>query len=259
MLSLEHITPFFPETMRKFPRSMLREYLQYKILAQIFDTPVGSKLSFLGGTALRIIHGNARFSEDLDFDNFGVSPEEFAKLANEIRKKLALEGVATRTRVVAKNAFRCYINIPAILHREHLSPHPEETILIQIDTLPHHFSYEPERRILNKFDVFSEILVTPATLILAQKIVAAFDRKRAKGRDFYDIVFLLSQNILPDSAYLAATIGIRSPAELKHHILEQCAPLDFHKLASDVEPFLFQPKDKSRVTLFREYISQMPW
>lgn len=259
MLSLEEITPFFPEAMRRFPRSIMREYLQYKMLEIIFETPEGRQLSFLGGTALRIMHGNERFSEDLDFDNFGLSPKNFTRMSDEIRKKFALEGVTVETRTVAKNAFRCYCKIPNILYREGLSPHPTEKILIQVDTLPHHFDYTPERKLLNRFDVFSEILVTPAPLILAQKIVAAFDRKRAKGRDFYDIVFLLSRNTTPDFPYLAATMDIHNVSTLKRHILQRCAPLDFSALANDVEPFLFRSKDKMRVSLFPQCIEQLPW
>ncbi|MGI4871815.1 MAG: nucleotidyl transferase AbiEii/AbiGii toxin family protein [Janthinobacterium lividum] len=32
----------------------------------------GRPLLFPGGTCLRIVHGNQRFSEDLDFDNSGL-------------------------------------------------------------------------------------------------------------------------------------------------------------------------------------------
>jgi len=70
----------------------MREYLQYKILEIIFGTNQAAKLSFLGGTAIRMLHGNKRFSEDLDFDNFGLKEKEFENLATELHKKLKMEG-----------------------------------------------------------------------------------------------------------------------------------------------------------------------
>jgi len=64
MLGIDEIQKFFPESLHTFKRFMLREYLQYKILQIVFEGSFGNKLIFLGGTCLRIVHGNLRFSED---------------------------------------------------------------------------------------------------------------------------------------------------------------------------------------------------
>lgn len=73
MISINQIAQYYPESLRGFKRNILREYLQYKILEIIFNSRLSPKLSFLGGTALRIVHENKRFLEDLDFDNFKLS------------------------------------------------------------------------------------------------------------------------------------------------------------------------------------------
>ena len=255
MMNLEQILVQYSQDMHKFKRALLREYMQYKILEIIFATQYNNKLSFLGGTALRIIHGNTRFSEDVDFDNFGLSEEEFKELSEEIKRGFGVEGVQAEIRTVTKKAFRCYLKIPEILHREGVSQMPEEKILIQIDTLPHHFDYSPENVLINKFDVFSEIRVTPTQLILSQKIVAAFDRKRAKGRDFYDILFLISKKTKPDFRYLTKTIGVNNSKELNDYITENCRYLNFIELAKDVEEFLIKPQHKEKVVRFPEIIS----
>ena len=80
MLSINQIEKYYPESLRGFKRNILREYLQYKILDIIFNSRLAPKLSFLGGTALRIVHGNNRFSEDLDFDNFQLTETDFVQL-----------------------------------------------------------------------------------------------------------------------------------------------------------------------------------
>ena len=49
---------------------------------------------------------------------------------------------------------------------------------------PQHFGFEPEEYILNRFDVFTEIPVTPTSLLLAQKFYAIMNRKRSKAATF---------------------------------------------------------------------------
>lgn len=46
---------------------VVREEYEILILKEIFESKYGSSLVFKGGTALRLVYGSARFSEDLDF------------------------------------------------------------------------------------------------------------------------------------------------------------------------------------------------
>jgi len=52
-------------------RSMIKEYLQCKVLEIIYRSPYQSRLVFIGGTRLRLLNGFRRFSDDLDFDIIG--------------------------------------------------------------------------------------------------------------------------------------------------------------------------------------------
>ena len=255
MLNLEQIEQQYPESLRPFKRGLLREYLQYKILEIIFASKYAVKLSFLGGTALRVVYGNTRFSEDVDFDNFGLREDEFEDLARKVRVGLEAEGLKVEVDTVAKGAYRCRVRLPEILFVNELSSHQEEKILIQIDSVAHDFAYQPDKKILNKFDVFSEIFVTPTDILLSQKIYAAVNRKRAKGRDFYDIVFLLSF-AKPNYAYLKAKLSIADSESLRKKLLEFVAEFDFKELGRDVGPFLFKAEDTRKVELFREFIAQ---
>jgi len=253
MLSLQEIEKHYPENIRGFKRNILREYLQYKILQIIFDSEFASKLAFLGGTALRIVHGNTRFSEDLDFDNFGLEKNEFDQISRLVKKKLELDGYEVEIRNVYKGAYRCYVRIPKLLFDSGLSGYEEEKILIQLDTAPHGFSYNPEKVILNKFEVFTKINVTPLDIILAQKIFAIFNRKAMKGRDFFDTVFLLAKT-RPNYDYLQLKLQIRNGKELREKLLSIDDKINLEELAGDVEPFLFNSSDAKKVTLFIEYI-----
>ena len=70
MLSYNSIQSAYPISLHSKGRFIIREYLQYKLLEIIYTSIFATKLIFLGGTNLRIVHGNQRFSEDLDFDIF---------------------------------------------------------------------------------------------------------------------------------------------------------------------------------------------
>jgi len=256
MLDLEEIEQYYPDNLRGFKKNMLREYLQYKILEIIFSSKVANKLSFLGGTALRIVYNNTRFSEDLDFDNFGLTKKDFIYLIHEIRDRLTELGYLVETRNVFKGAYRCYIRIPKILFDNDISKLKREKMMIQIDTAPHEFAYNPDKKILNKFDVFTQIFITPLDILLSQKIYAILNRRRPKGRDFFDVVFLLKK-IKPNYKYLEKKTGIKNSRELKQKFLKYLNSVDLESLAKDVQPFLFNPKNNQEVIIFREYIEQI--
>jgi predicted nucleotidyltransferase component of viral defense system len=252
MLDIKQIESFYPENIRIFKRNLLREYLQYKILEAIFDSEYGEKLFFMGGTAIHIIHQNKRFSEDLDFDNIGLKEKDFEQLTQLIQRRLSLEGCKLEIRNVYKGAYRSYIRFSDILFESGLSAHRKEKLLIQIDAEPQEFEYLPEKIILNKFDVFLRINVVPIDILLAQKIYAIFNRKRAMGRDFYDTVFLLGKT-KPNPNYIKSKLETRD-TELKDKLLQKCNDLDFKYLAKDVEPFLFAPDDSKKILYFYDYI-----
>lgn len=256
MLPLSEIRPYYPEELQRFPRFMLREYIQYKILEILYESPFATDLCFLGGTCLRIVHGNRRFSEDLDFDNISLEADAFDEVSSEIQIGLEREGYEVELKTVMKGAWHCYIRFPGLLFNEGLTGHQEEKILIQLDTEPQHFDYEPERFLLNRFEVFTTIWTTPLPLLMAQKIYAILNRNRNKGRDFYDLVFLMGRDIKPNYPYLEAKVSISDPELLKETLLNRCNQLEMDAMAKDIEPFLFEATDVKKVVHFTEVVQQ---
>jgi predicted nucleotidyltransferase component of viral defense system len=256
MLDLQQIKQEYPKPLQGYDRAIVREYLQVKILQAIFESAQASKLSFLGGTALRIVHGNSRFSEDIDLDNFGLSWRAFGELVQKVKQFLELEGFLVETSMVARDAFHCDLRFPELLYDQGLSPHQQEKILIQLDTVAQGYPYSSEIRILNKFDVFTEIRLTPLSVLLSQKIYTAVNRKRPKGRDFYDITFLLSKT-RPDYGFIHQKMGVSSPESLREELLLRIEVFDFDALAGDVAPFLIAKEEVKRVVKFREFWKQV--
>jgi predicted nucleotidyltransferase component of viral defense system len=256
MISIENLLKYYPESLHPYKSFILREYLQYKILEIVFNSTYGNKLSFLGGTCLRLVHGNDRFSEDIDFDNFNLSEEDFEEISKTIKTQLERQGYTIEIKNVYRGAFHCYIRFPKLLYDYRLTGHAEQKILIQLDTEPHNYSYTPENFILNQFDVFTPIKITPREILLSQKIYALINRNRKKGRDFYDVVFLL-KNTRPDYSYLELKLGIHDKKSLKERILKVCEDVDLNEMARDVQPFLFKPEDARYIILFPDYIHQI--
>jgi predicted nucleotidyltransferase component of viral defense system len=253
MMSLSEIRSYYPDYLHNRGEFLLREYLQYKILELLFQSNYASKFVFLGGTCLRIVHGNRRFSEDLDFDNFNLAQEDFEDVSQAIKAGLERQGFEVEMRNVFRGAYHCYIRFPGLLYETGLSGHREAKILINLDTEPQGFQFHPESVFLNQFDVFTNILSTPPDLLLSQKIATITQRKRPKGRDFFDTVFLLGKTG-PNYEFLEQKLKLSDPSQLRQHLIEVCRNLDFQELAKDVQPFLFNPEDIRRVLLFPEYV-----
>ena len=100
MLDINSIKFQYPSNLHQFDRGLLREYLQYLILSVVFSHKNGRKLSFLGGTCLRIVYGLPRFSEDLDFDNKDLSFAEFEEIGESIKKALEKQGFVVSIRFI---------------------------------------------------------------------------------------------------------------------------------------------------------------
>lgn len=255
MLSIDEIRKQYPDSLHAYNRGLLREYLQYNILSIIFTHEIGRKLSFLGGTNLRIVHGLKRFSEDIDFDNKGLSDDEFEKLGEYVRRELERLGFKVEIRFTQKESFHCYIRFPKLLFEQGLSPVEEEKILIRVDTFDQGVSYEPEIYLLDKFDLFKQILITPKDVILAQKLWTITQRNRLKGRDFYDIMFLL-QNTKPDAKFLESKFGTDDLNAVYNSLGDTLASADFDVLAKDVQPFLINEDAREILGNFEVFLKQ---
>ncbi len=255
MLTLEQIKKYVGEnTFERSPKAALIEYLQYEILDSLFKQKNSEKLSFIGGTSIRIVYQSQRFSEDLDFDNFGLNFTDFKKLLDNTTRDMSLKGFELEFRFIEKMAFHCYIKFPNLLFLNKLSPNDDEKILIRIDTVEKDKNIIPVTHILNNFGIYRKILVNPIQTILSQKILAIIERKREKGRDFYDVSYLLGIT-KPDYEYLKKNRDWR-PKDIKEKLLARVAELNMKELSNEVLPFLLKPEDIDRILTFKEYIEQ---
>ena len=104
--------------------------------------------------------------------------------------------------------------------------------------------------ILNKFAVYRRILAASPEILLSQKMMTVLRRNREKGRDLFDVSFLMGL-ARPDFAYIEKCLGF-GETDFLRLFTERIEELDLDFLAKDVEPFLFSSEQKDRVLHFRD-------
>ena len=252
VLTLEQIQEYFPEhVLKRNPRSIFVEYLQYELLDSLFKLKEAISFSFIGGTAIRMLQQSPRFSEDLDFDNFGLTFVQFEEVLGKACRDMKSKGFLVEYRTVKRGAYHCYIRFPEILYKSGISSHVSEKILIRIDTEPKERFYKPQMYLMNKFTLYRQIPTAPIAILLSQKMMTVLQRKREKGRDLFDVSILMGV-AKPDFDYMARYLNL-GKEEIIDQFTSRVEGLNLKFLAKDVEPFLFSPEQKERVLTFREY------
>jgi hypothetical protein len=73
-----------------------REYMQQLFQSYLYQQPHTNKMYFKGGTALRIVYGSPRFSEDLDFGLALHDVDEIETAVLHTLVEIEREGITTR-------------------------------------------------------------------------------------------------------------------------------------------------------------------
>lgn len=260
MIQVEAIKNFFPVQVRDntlFYKYMVKEYIQLMILDHLSATPYTRKITFIGGTSIRLIKGIDRFSEDLDFDCKEFSNDEFMEMTNSILRFLQRSGFRVSAR--DKNheklvAFRRNIYFPQLLFDLGLTGHREERFLIKVESQDQLVNYKPEIVNIKGCGFFFPMPVPPGGVLCAMKVSAMLNRQ--KGRDFYDAMFLLSQ-ILPDFAFLAKRSGITDLHALKQAAKDVILSVDMKRKMRDFEHLLFNKKNSAKILRAGEFFKDM--
>ena len=187
MLSKEQVQIFSKE-LKIDSFSVYREYLQLLFLKYFYDLPKSNQIYFKGGTAIKFLYGSFRFSEDLDFSST-LKEEEIISLIQKAIKNLSQEiSVSFKPEKSVADSFtgRIFQGISdfsfSLTVRLDISLR-EKPIHIENNYIETTFPIVP----------YPLVVHLAAKEILAEKIRALIIR--GKGRDLFDIWFLLSKKI----------------------------------------------------------------
>lgn len=230
----------------------LREYLQAFVLRSLHESEAFRPLAFVGGTALRFLHNLPRFSEDLDFSLVSADGYAGREWMSKVKRDLTLAGfnpeVTWNDRKVVHTS---WVRVAGILHDAELSAMPDQklAIKVEIDTRPPPGA-RCERRVVTRHVTF---LLQHYDLpsLLAGKLHAVITRKYAKGRDWYDLMWYLSQRppVVPNLSLLQHALDQTQGVDRydarswRAWVRERLAALDMQAICDDISPFLERPQD----------------
>jgi len=179
-----------------------KEILHHDIMDVLIKQGVMQRLTFIGGTSLRMCYNSSRLSEDLDFNGgHDFNPSEFEGLDTEIQSYLQ-----------NKYETEVWVNKPSgerqgdtvswkisIVKEANRPDLPRQKMHIDVCAIP---SFDIEKRpLINHYNIVvpTEGILVPVQSLqetLADKLIAlAYRSRRLKPRDIWDIVWIKQRGI----------------------------------------------------------------
>ena len=237
--------------------NVLREYLQALVLRSLHESEAFQCIAFVGGTALRLLYGLPRFSEDLDFSldsSEGYSPE---KWVSKTKRDLQLAGldaaVALNDR---KTVHTAWIKIAGVLKDAGLTGMAGQKLSIKLEVDTHPPSGAQTRnQVIERHRMFA-VRCYDLPSLMAGKLHALITRQYSKGRDWYDFIWYRAQRPQPQPNLvllqnaLDQTQGARvfDSGKWDGYVRDKIATLDIGKIREDVQPFLERQEDAELIT-----------
>ena len=245
----------------------LREIMQEIALLGLWRSKFFEKAAFYGGTALRILYGMDRFSEDLDFSLLKPMPDfdisrYISSLEREIRSFGFEANVSIRERKTESPVQSVFLKADTLKHlliiktAEDIArqiPRGQVTkIKIEVDTDPPP-GFETENKFLLQpvsFSVRSFVLAD----LFAGKMHAVLCRQwksRVKGRDWYDLVWYAANHPELHLKHLEHRMIQSGHLKGREHLTEKkffllmskaINKLDVNQARREVESFVKKPE-----------------
>lgn len=269
-LSIRQMLNNYPDAMPQIDK--LREILQQTALLGLARHHFFQHAVFYGGTALRILYGLDRYSEDLDFSLLQSNPEfDFApflygmnqelmamgfELDVDLRKKNVDTGI--RSAFLKGNTLSMLLSIQRTNRVRGVHPEQKIQIKLEIDTDPPLAHKLPESKLV-KNPVPFYVSTYEISDLFAGKMHAALCRnwnKRIKGRDWYDVIWYIQRSTPLNLTHLQERMrqtGHLQPKEMfgKEELLEKLKKkideIDWEAAKSDVAVFI---SDKQRLAIW---------
>lgn len=261
----------------------IREILQEITLVGLWRGKFFEHAAFYGGTALRILYGLDRFSEDLDFTLLD-NKQQFSwhLFAKNIVEELASYGFEVTfneknkqndsdvlSAFLKTNTRHALLQVGVKGVTTGANPDALIRIKVEIDSNP-----------ILGFDVEPTYLKEPLPIpiraltessLFAGKINAALYRawkQRVKGRDWYDLIWFLRRDVRLNAAYLEANMRARGILAEKEQLTEKklrelldsrVEKINLEAAKEDVRPFLRDAAqlDLWSVDFFKHWFKQL--
>lgn len=281
-LSIKKMLENYPDSMPQVDK--LREILQQAALLGLARHRFFEHAAFYGGTALRILYGLDRYSEDLDFSLLQPNPQFiFDPFLQGMQREL--EGLGFKLEVSSRkkndetgilSAFlkaNTLILMLSISENQMRGVHPDQKIQVKLEIDVNPPSILPQETKLVKNPVPFYIRTYRIIDLFAGKMHAVLCRswqQRVKGRDWYDLIWYVQNGIPVNLDHLKDKMlqtGHLKPKEtldekkLQELLKQRIDQIDWKLAKKDVEPFIADKKrlDLWSQTFFIDVIKHLRW
>jgi predicted nucleotidyltransferase component of viral defense system len=258
----------------------LKEIIQEIALLGLWRSKFYEKAVFYGGSALRILHKLDRFSEDLDFSLIRPDPDfNIKKYLGAIKTELELWGfevlAAEKDKKTQSTIDSAFIKANTLIHvlkiNSNLRTHKNAVMKIKLE-----IDHDPATGFTTDLKYhLHPIPFTIKTMILPclfagkmHALLCRTTRTHVKGRDWYDLIWFVKNNIPCDLHYLKNKMvqtghvdfsAVLTKERLVELISEKVREIDFSLAKKEVEPFLRASGRKDELNLwsdafFRDYL-----
>lgn len=230
MITKNQITNF-ARTLKTNESTVFREYLQLVFLNKLYKHKESNNIFFKGGTAIHLLFGAPRFSEDLDF-TVTLPESRFLSCISDIFTDVSKEeeiSFKERKTITGKRflltatpsvmPYATFINLD-FSFREKVKQPQQSTIdtvyPVLFTSFIHHLS--PEE-------------------ICAEKIRAILTRR--KGRDFFDLWYLVSKGVGINNVLVQEKLRYYDINDNQMHLFQKrIESFPEHDFINDMKPFL---------------------
>ena len=247
----------------------IKEITQEIILYALSKNSFFSHAHFCGGTALRIIHGLNRFSEDLNFTTNVVKTDfQFNDYMDEVLLTLKQYGLDMKVKKVKKakddnfvkarelkeDSAKWMLSFPS--HKQL----KKVLIKLEIDTNPPVGAVEVKANL--DFPLLHQVKIGSMETFFSGKLHALLCRSFLKGRDWYDLLWyikkrsdinyeLLKSALFQMGPYQGQDIGEVNRDFVVRELSSKIKALDWKEVRRDVERFL-KPEELDTLKLWDE-------
>ncbi len=211
---------------------VLREYCQGVVLSALTHHKLSPHYIFKGGTCLRFLNQGDRFSEDLDFTIKTLTPELSVTTLTEIVASIHDGGtvILKPKKSLAGKRFMLTWATPSlktdIKIKIDLSFREQD---LPVSTSPLTFPRYPIKSGQMIYHYSAEV-------ILAEKVHALLSR--TKGRDLYDIWFLISMQTPVNLDLIAKKLSFFGKTYSQEALIDRIRAFPVDKFVTDLKPFV---------------------
>ncbi|MBN1162580.1 nucleotidyl transferase AbiEii/AbiGii toxin family protein [Patescibacteria group bacterium] len=224
-----------------------REFVQVSFLKELYEQRFSKEVFFKGGTAIRLMYGGKRFSEDLDFTVI-ANESEFLKKINTFFKQLTNKYPFTfkEKQTLTGKTFLLTAEIPSLT----------SNIFVKLDFSMRESVINPVQEILKTdypITIQAFINCLSKSEIFAEKIRAIL--KREKQRDLYDLWILCELGATPNLKLITKKLAYYGEKLDKTTLLDNLKKFKKEEFIMDLKPFV-TTNERDKLGYLFDYISK---